>query len=438
MFRLSLFVGVAMVISSQSFARVLTFDEVWKKVNEKSLIQEALSLDTKAIQKAKIRVDRHWYPNIYFDLQSYQTNDPAANFFGLIQQREVKAKDFNPTDINHPDSNHYTRGALGIDVPLYEGGMKAAQSDMYDKLVLSKEIDERQIKIDQYAKIGELYATMLVLKQHMTKLVDIDDTLKKLLSKYQLGVRANPLGYSGLLGMKSLANRIKGLLQKYQSQDDASYGTLNELGLNEMGWTVRSEDPEKFIDTYLLDGSKGSPYFIESAQKNAEAAEYSVVMEKARNLPRIGFFAESYVFAGDRKSANGYSAGVYMKWNLFNPADYGKSTETHMQVLAAHKKIEALKQVVAAESKALQNSLKTFRFTIKLLKESDQMLFEQTKATTTLFKTGAINALQIVEVLNRRVDMIDQQVEVELQFIQTAAKLLSKKRVENHNTLKIN
>ena len=43
---------------------------------------------------------------------------------------------------------------------------------------------------------------------------------------------------------------------------------------------------------------------------------------------------------------------------------------------------------------------------LELLNDSEKLLSEQVKVTSNLFHSGAITALQLAEVLNRRVDLI--------------------------------
>jgi hypothetical protein len=51
-----------------------------------------------------------------------------------------------------------------------------------------------------------------------------------------------------------------------------------------------------------------------------------------------------------------------------------------------------------------------------LMDDSDKLLEEQAETAKNLFKNGSINALQLVEVLSRRVDLIDQQAMVEMEM----------------------
>ncbi len=74
----------------------------------------------------------------------------------------------------------------------------------------------------------------------------------------------------------------------------------------------------------------------------------------------------------------------------------------------------------------MTESLKAYQQNIQLLNDSYKLLIEQSKITETLFKNGSINALQFVEVLSRRADLITQQGEAEIGLVKTATQMITK------------
>jgi hypothetical protein len=50
--------------------------------------------------------------------------------------------------------------------------------------------------------------------------------------------------------------------------------------------------------------------------------------------------------------------------------------------------------------------------------------------TETLFRNGSINALQIVEILSRRADLITQQGEAELGLIKVGSQVITKQKFD--------
>lgn len=432
--RMATAVAVIFTFASAVNAGTLTYTSVWNKINESSAVQESARLQAESLIESKTQVSRHWFPKLYLEAKTYQTDDPGTSFFGLLEQRSIGPSDFNPDSINQPDRDIYTRGALGLEWALYEGGMKSSQVEMYEHSVAAQKAMTSQVQVEQYSLAGLSYGSIAVLERQKNNLESLRFEIARMIKGYQLGSRSNPVGYSGLLGMKSLLNRVTGLINQYEAQSQAHYVALREMGVTNKSWSPESIDSILFVTRYFWDSSKEShklsSYKIESAKENVKAGEEAAHMEKAKFLPRVGAFAESFVFNGDRDSANGYIAGLYLQWKLFDPSDYGSLRAATLKSMAAAKYSEATDQQERVERAALQESLKSLQQNIELLNDSQKLLAEQSKMTLTLFRNGSINALQLVEILSRRADLIAQQGEVELSLIKAGSQIVTKQQFD--------
>jgi hypothetical protein len=432
-FNLSLFILCVMLFQTSAQAETLSLSEIWRKVQENSPAQEGAQLKTQSVEAGRSRAENHWLPKVYLNAQMYRTNDPSNSFFGLLEQRKVQSQDFSPDSINNPDSQTFTRGALGVDLALYEGGMKQAQVEMYHHLMAAEKLQSSQIQIDQYTQTCLSYGSIAVLQKQQAKLEDLNSELTKLIKSYRLGQKSNPVGYSALLGMKSLANRVADLIEQFNAEKNAAYSALHEMGVKSENWSPKSFDTRAFTDQYLTSiklNEFAESYKTQAAKESAQASTHASRMEKARYLPRIGAFAESYVFTGSRDTANGYTGGLYLQWNLFDPADYGKYNEAKLAALANEKFSQATVQQENAERDGLQEAEKAIRANLVHLEDSDSLLSEQARVSSTLFRNGSINALQFVEILNRRTDLISQQSEAEINLLKTAADRAKKSQFE--------
>ncbi|PIS01636.1 MAG: hypothetical protein COT84_01310, partial [Chlamydiae bacterium CG10_big_fil_rev_8_21_14_0_10_35_9] len=133
-----------------------------------------------------------------------------------------------------------------------------------------------------------------------------------------------------------------------------------------------------------------------------------------------------------RGTGKGYSTGLYLNWNLFSGNDYGASTEAIHKSRAAQYYAEASLQKEKVEFVGLSNGIDATERTLMLLDESEKYLEEQTEISHRLFKNGLINALQYVEVLSRRVDLIKSKSGAENQLVDIQSKL-SKNTNENNS-----
>ncbi|KHD87172.1 MAG: hypothetical protein OM95_15870 [Bdellovibrio sp. ArHS] len=404
-----------------------SFQDVWSKIRSNSPLPEAARLQQEAVSEGQQRASRHWLPKVYLDARSYNTNDPGSSLFGLLSQREIKQTDFIPDNLNNPDSQTFTRGALGLDLALYEGGMKSNQVDMFEHSLKSQQHVSSQVETELYAKVGQLYGSISVVNAQIEKLQAIDLEISKLIRNYQIGQKSNPVGYSGLLGMKSLSNRISGLIEQYQSQQKAFSRSLFAMGWDQESWSPQKMGSTTFVEKFLSSSAgKAESAKLKAGYEGAKAASEMAEMERARYLPRVGAFAESYVFNGTRGTANGYTAGLYLQWNLFDAADFGKYKEAKINAMASEKMTQAMAQQEEAEYFAAQEADRAMRANLKLLENSDKLLNEQMQVATTLFKNGSISALQLVEILNRRTDLISQQGDLQLGLIKNASESVTK------------
>jgi len=421
---------IPMILSAPA-VKAATLSEVWFQIKANSPAQEASKLQEQSLQESVDRSSKHWLPKVYLDVKAYRSNDPSHSFVGLLEQRKVEQADFAPNLLNHPDSSTYTRGAIGFDLPLYEGGMKKNQVELYQHTLTAQKSNTQQVEIEQYSQVSQAYGSIAVLKNQIDKLNGISNEIQKLLKSYQIGQKSNPVGYSGLLGMKSLSNRLTGLIEQFKSQQIVYYKMLNVMGFSNENWTPEFDSTVKYIDKNMSSpAAEDGSYKTDSFAQNAEAAFSVADMEQARFLPKVGAFAETYAFKGERDTANGYNAGLYLQWSLFDPADLGRVKEAKIKAQSYKKQVHALLQQEAAEKNGTIVSDQALRANLKLLDDSDKLLNEQMQVAGTLFRNGSITALQLVEILNRRTDLVVQQVEIETNLLKTAAQKIIKTKFD--------
>ena len=384
----------------------ISFDEVWHRIREASPIKKSTSSMNASAEIAEQRASRHWLPRLYLDARTYRTNDPAQSFIGLLEQRKLQNSDFDPAAINEPKTEWYTRGALGLDWRIYEGGMASAEAQMRKKMKDAQIFDSSQAEVDLYSQVAKSYSSIGIYENHQDKILNLKDSLERLMKSYQLGLKSNPVGYSGLLGMKSVAKRIEALLNFYDSQTKAHREAIRHLG-GELTptWAPEHKSALEFSRIYFK--SKSEKSFRVRAAEEASSVQVEVTnIEKSRFLPRVGAFAEGYNFTGPRNTEDGYSAGLYLQWSLFSPTDYGVIKESKLKALASKYQSEALSQKEQVEIRAIEETLGALEKNIQLLSDSDELMTEQTRVSEKLFREGAMNALQFVEILNRRVDLV--------------------------------
>ncbi|MBK7892335.1 MAG: TolC family protein [Bdellovibrionales bacterium] len=411
-----------LLVARVASAEAVDFRTVWSEVRGAASGLRAAE-SAKVAQEGESQIaGRHWLPRVYLGAKVYQTNDPGAAFFGLLSERAVTSADFDPARLNHPDAKTYTMGSVGVDLPLYEGGLRSANGDMQKELLVAADEHVRVTEIEHYAEAARIYGMCLAGRDRERRLLRVRDDLDELLKRYELGSKANPVGYSGLLGLKTLRNRVVGLLAETRAKTLALGRGLEAMGFRRAEtWTPEKTNVSDFIATYLREADGADSARVREAQLKAGSMERVVQMEAARTLPRVGVFGEQSFAAGDRDRANGYTAGLYLQWNIFDPSDSGRSSTARSRAVSARYQVDAMAANERAEGQAMAAAAEALDENLKLMVSSEELLDEQAKVAATLFRNGSISALQMVEVASRRTDLIVDRSEAESRLVEVKA-----------------
>ncbi|OFZ55611.1 MAG: hypothetical protein A2428_12180 [Bdellovibrionales bacterium RIFOXYC1_FULL_54_43] len=403
-----------------------SFAEVWSKVATHSKMQKAGSFDADAASVANDRAARHQWPHLSLDARVFATQDPAMSFFSRLAQRSVTMNDFAPEALNYPGRATYERVTLGFDWPIYEGGSRSALSDFQESLLDSKRLENRAIQVAEFAKTAELYGALLIAKEREDTIAPVRDLLGSTISNYAIGIKANPIGHSGLLGMQALRNRIDGELTANAAKRMTAARALAILA-EELPdrFRPKNQDFLEFTDGIFSRGTRTDSFAVLAQEAASRGMSNLTRAEKAKFLPKIAVFSEGYLAGGDRSSATGYTAGVYLQWDLFNAQNFGSVREASLRGSAAESRADAKRQQERLEADQLSGALNATRAAIDLASRSIVLMEQQTEISRKLFKNGMINALQFTEVLSRRIDAILSRSEAQEQYLSMMSRLMT-------------
>jgi len=432
------------------FAETLSFNDFWKQVEEHSLGRKAKQFEFKASEIAKDRSDRHWLPRIYTDVRAYNTNDPALNLLGKLGQRSATDADFSTASarvrpgnfldsnnqpyntlnsdtanlfakdtLNHPGSNTYSRGSLGIDLPVYEGGAGKTLSKIQEKRSVGLKFEKEALRDREFVNSAIFYRGIQSLTEYKNRLDQISKTETKFQSGYQLANKSNPVGYSGYLALKSLKNRLQAMEKESLVQLQEFKENLSVLsGIESNSILPESEDLFQFVDKHFSKtGEQDYSNYTKALAVYTEGEGLKSDMEMSKFLPRIGVYSEANAYSGSRSTQAAYNAGFYVQMNLYNPKDMGAVDEANLQAEAMRKKLEEAKLKEDALFKSLTSQEIALRENYLLLKDSLKNQEEQVVYMQRLFQSGAVNAIQFAEVLNRSVDVAKSMLDIELNYI---------------------
>mgnify|MGYP003597466581 FL=1 len=164
--------------------------------------------------------------------------------------------------------------------------------------------------------------------------------------------------------------------------------------------------------------AKAMKAYADGATEQAEA-------EKARILPKVGVYGESYLYRGERAVANSFNAGFYIQMNLYSPGDLDSIEQAKLNSKAMQERVEETIRNEEAKIKSLLQMEKALSKNLELIQENTKLMEEQLTVSQQLFSSGAINAIQLSEVFSRRADVIQAKANMESEYLKARAGLLT-------------
>ena len=413
---------ITLFITSSAFAQ-MSFEDVWKNIEEKSQNLKSHEAQIELTKLEKERANRHWLPNVKMGASIFNTNDPGGVFFNNLGQGAIAQADFNPDTLNNPDTEQFSYGQITVELPLYEGGMRAGASKLREQMYKATQTEYVYHKNTEYTQSLSDYVTIARINHTNSQLKDIKGQLKTLIEKYSLGSKKNPVGRSGLLGLKSVLKRID-VTEKGLSADKEH--RLEILSYKSQ-MTVEKLYQIGNLRTYLIkhlkqNNSAEDSSLLKANKLKVKALSYTKEMEQARYLPRVALFASQNKYQGNRDDNSTQTIGVSVQWALFDPDNYGRKAEASQRIVAKLRALEEGARKEAAYKSSLKKSLSKLNDALEDVDTSAKYLAEQVKLSFGLYKRGSMNALQLAEVLNRRIDLEVNKLNLEQKLIDVSTK----------------
>lgn len=414
-----------LLLTPLASATELSFDELWRQVQTNSQSLQAAQHEVHAGQLAVERAARHWLPRLTLTGQWFRTDDPTQIFFQNLGQRAIQQADFAPAQLNRPPSQDFRFSSLNLDFPLYEGGLKSAQLSLFTAMRAAAQLDAEARRSEDYVNLATRFGELLVAQDASAQLDELSAALRKVIASYQVGAKANPVGHSGLLGLRGVGLRIEALHLRARHHQKTAQDWMREKATLPSDWRPRLQGGlNGFLLEHLNESSPRESSSRLAAQRlRAQTLQELEKMESARLKPRLGLFAQGQHYEGARDTATATALGVYLAWDLFNPDSLGRAAEVRARRAAADAQLLAHGQDERLAVDKLLDARRTLQSGLRILEDSQALLEEQSRVAFRLFSAGLVSALQLAEVINRRVDLIEKRGETQLQFLEINGQL---------------
>ncbi|MBS1963569.1 MAG: TolC family protein [Bdellovibrionales bacterium] len=410
------------LLSAPSVRAEDVFDRLWRATLDRSPGMKAESAEVEAAENARANADRHWLPRLGLLANAVSTNSPTTTLFSTLGSRSLQASDLSPGAMNEPGRQWFKNGNLTLDLPLFEGGARVAASRGAELMQRSHETARDAKRNELFAGTVRAYAGLLAMNEERTMLDSLRTKLRGVIGRYRVGSKNNPVGHSGLLGMRALLNRIESALDANGVEKEAELEALRVRSdlrdLSEKDFP--GGEAIRFARGKLETKSGEGADLRAAAERSAALAmtEYAKA-ERARWLPRVGLFASEGLVAGPRDTGTSTEYGAYLQWQLFDGANLGAYREASLRARAMEARVDEMNENTRIGRAVSERSLPVSLANLERIEDSLRLTAEQTEATENLFRNGSVNALQFSEVLARRADLIQAKREIEKSVLNT-------------------
>jgi outer membrane protein TolC len=426
------------LFSSIASAKDVAINDVVAEILKNSNAKKSSEYSLKASEGEASKAQKHWLPTLYIDSSAYETNDPTKTFMGNLYQRSIRAADFDPNTMNKTANGQYAKSSIGVSLPLYQGGSGVAYNEMAKNVVASKKYDLKQTEVDQYSYAAATYIALVSLKEQKIKLEKIAKNIDEILKKYALRDKKNQVGYSGLLILEASQNKTKSFIIDNEEKTKALYAILKEMGFeSEVAWSVKDSSLNDYINKYLkLESDQDSSFKTSALKAKVDADKSKEKIDNSKNLPQLNLFAENYVFNGNRSSQNGYTAGINLHWNFFDPFSYKNGSIAADNSNAAKYEYLAHEQNEKAEIEYLNSQINSINEAVKLATKNDELMFKNVSVSKELFKSGAITASNLSDAIMKYLDNFVYLANSQMQMIDLYSKKASKQKIDINDALR--
>jgi hypothetical protein len=424
------------VVTNSYGAEQISFPKLWEMVANHSPSAKAIILEKEASNKSTERLSKYIFPTFYANSRLMATNDPGLTFMNFLNEGQVKQEDFVPSNLNSPSNHIFNQSDVGIDYLIYDSGSRASLLSAKEHESKAIEYEQSFNLLNQYVHTFQYFSGYVLTKNYVSEIKAREINLNSIISKYQVGHKSNPVGYNGLLSLKGIQNKIDLIQLELNSNLNEIKNSLKLItGNSEMNFEPDSTSFEDLIKLYatIPENSNGS-FQVSVEKENSNSLKEQVTQQKSQYLPKIGVFGQENLAVGERGSQPSYVVGAYLKYN-FSPTDFGSGDETELLALAMQKNAENIAINDSLSLEDAKNNLEKNKQKLILLNKSDEILSEQFNVLMNLYKNGNAPISQIAEIMNRRIDILNQKYLFKQEILKSTIELMahSQKDVQPQN-----
>ena len=384
----------------------LTLDAAIEILKQDNLEIKAAQYELQSTQaKTDQASGMHW-GSLDLILNAANSND-AGNVFGFkLTSRQATFGDLGfadfsltnpdilevkPNDLNNPDATNYFQTKLEYTLPIYTGGKISGYTDISRSMEKMQELETDKTVNTKIYETRKAFYDMALLEQAIKNLTTINDNITTLEETTQFMIDEGYAKRIDLLEVQTKRSNVERNLNEMKANEKLLYSYLSFL-LNQEIKQITVPDSEVKESALSTEEILARNVDIKQAETGLQIRQSMVDVSQSDYLPIVGLKANVQSSALDLDEydmiENGsYTAGVQLKWNLFNGgSDSNKIQEAKINEMKTQTQVELAKKGIALQVNKIRTEIASFDYEIESLTKELELSTEIYKSYAERYK----------------------------------------------------
>ena len=315
-------------------------------------------------------------------------SDDALSVFGFkLQSREATFADFGfkqlnmsnpnydaqPSDLNYPKDRNLFQTTISYSIPIYTGGKLEQYGKITEALQYLSTLDRQALTLQKIYEVKKNFYTLSLMKTYLYNLDIIAKNITHLEKTTQAMLDEGYAKKVDLLEVQARLADVERQILQTKANQSLVYSYLSFLVDEPV--TQITGDYETAPNNML-----NSEWFlsenldIKKAEQGVAISKMKIALQESAFLPQISAFAQygssDNKLMNDFEKHDAYTAGLQIKWNLFNGgSDKAGYEKAHVENLKAEQELQLAQKRMALHVKQLQTQMQSHDYEITSLKK---------------------------------------------------------------------
>jgi len=366
------------------------------------------------------------YGNLDATIIGMRSND-SGNVFGFkLESREASFGDFGfsefdmsgrtnplpvqPKSLNYPEARNHYQTRVRYMLPLYVGGKLKEYARITKSMQIMSQLSTDKLLSEKIFQTKKAFYDISLISNYIRNLSKIIKNISRLETIVNTMYKEGYAQNIDILEVQARKSEVQNMYNQAKLNSDLAYQFLSFI-LNKKVTSIKKVNDMAKMPRIDKKALLRNNIDIKKARLGAKISKMAINAEKANFLPTVGAFAEygssDDTFMNAFTDKDSYSAGVQLKWNIFN----GGIDKINLEKA----KVNALKtqSQVALAKKGILLKVKKLRTEIMSAKADIRSYEKQLKFAKKLFhnysgryKEGMVSISDLLIKQSKEIEML--------------------------------